>query len=145
MMPVVLFCYSLLTIGLGLLPWISGSTWHRLHGEIEYGYRWLFAGQLPWYIKADSHVHAVVAALLLIAVSAWCRHLGWHRWWAVLITAVVLITDESLQLLSPIRSAQWSDLICGFLGMAMAWLFMLAWWSWHPRPVPAIPDRNPGS
>jgi len=79
-----------------------------------------------WWLRGDTHLHLVVAALVTVW-SAWAGRLFTPvgSWIAPPITLVVIILDEVLQIGEDGRSFQWEDMIAGTVGMITAMVVIL--------------------
>lgn len=77
--------------------------------------------QVVWWLRGDTHLHLLVAALVTVW-AAWAGRLFTPvgSWFAVPITLIVIVLDEVVQLGEAGRSFQWEDMLAGAVGMIVA-------------------------
>lgn len=107
--------------------WVAA--WSGWGNELGAGLQRLYGvgpAEAPWWLRADAHLHALVAALVTVW-AAWGGRLFTPvgSWLGPPVAAVVVIVDEVLQIGQPGRSFEWGDPLAGGVGILVATVVMM--------------------
>lgn len=132
----VLVALGLVLAGFALMAWGSPRTLQGWVSQLQTFYG--TPRPPPGWLRADHHLHLIVAALLTIWFGLACR-LFLPRalpWAPVALAVLVAIADELAQSLVSYRNIEMGDEIAGALGVAAAFPVLL----WLAR-LPLVKTR----
>ncbi len=143
-------CYGLLvpeSRGIARLRWLL---WPQV-AVVLLGTQMAYLGYLPWWLLRWPGADKVLHALLFGSVAFWLNlwwdgrvvrlpKLGWRVPLAMLVPLLLITAEESLQALSPRRTADWRDLVADVCGIAIFW-----WLSQRVRRRLSISVNKPPS
>jgi hypothetical protein len=114
--------------------WVAA--WLGWGNELGAGLQRLYgvsAAEAPWWLRADAHLHALVAALVTVW-AAWGGRLFTPvgAWLGPPAAVVVVIVDEVIQIGQSGRSFEWGDPLAGGVGILAATAVMMALSQWAP-------------
>jgi len=109
--------FTLVLVLIWVAAWLGGGNALGRVLQLMYG---IDAVSAPLWLRADAHLHAVVAGVIT-CWAAWAGRLftpiGF--WLGPPVALVVVIIDELLQLGQADRSFEWGDQIAGAAGIAV--------------------------
>ncbi len=110
-----------LTVFLGAV-WVAA--WVGWGNDLGAGLQRIYgvtATDAVWWLRADAHLHAVVAALVTVW-AAWGGRLFTPvgSWLGPPMAVVVVIVDEVIQIGQEGRSFEWGDFLAGCVGILVA-------------------------
>jgi hypothetical protein len=110
--------FTFVLMALWLAAWLGGTSAIGSVLQKMYG---IDAMASPLWLRADAHMHALVAGLIT-CWAAWGGRLfsPIGSWLGPPVAVVVAIIDELLQLGQADRSFEWGDVVAGAFGIVVA-------------------------